>query len=57
MAEKKVRIFIPSDPQNENYKAIRFQRDGVDFWVVRGKEQLVPEWVRDCAIQAGYIEQ
>ena len=55
MGEKKVKILIPIDPQNENFKIVRFQRDGVDFCVVRGKEMEVPMWVKEAAKQAGYI--
>ena len=55
MGEKKVRLLIPIDPQNEQFKVVRFQRDGVDFCVIRGKEMMVPAWVEEAAKQAGYI--
>lgn len=52
---KKIKILIPIDPQNEHLKTVHFQRDGIDFCVLRGHEMEVPEWVAECAKQAGYI--
>ena len=55
MGEKKVHLLIPKDPQNEQYNVVRFQRDGIDFCVIRGEDMMVPEWVKEAAKQAGYI--
>lgn len=55
--EKLVNILIPEDPQNPDFKIVRFQRDGVWFHVVRGELTEVPEWVKESAIQAGFIKK
>jgi hypothetical protein len=55
--DDKVSILIPRDPQNTEIDAIRFQQNGVDVYVPVDKTTLVPRWVRDSAIQSGYIKE
>ncbi|MCK9577696.1 MAG: hypothetical protein M0R51_17450 [Clostridia bacterium] len=55
--EKKVSLLIPKDPLNPDIDAIRFQRDGVDFFVPLDEPIEVPLWVKESAIQSGYIKK
>ena len=55
--EKLVPIFIPLDPQNPKEVVVRFQKDGEDFAVLKDEVVNVPEWVKECAIQAGLIKK
>lgn len=55
--ERKVTILIPRDPLNKEIDAVRFQRDGVDFYVPVGKMVEVPLWVKEAAIQSKHIEE
>lgn len=55
--EEMVTIIIPRDPLNPKNNAIRFQRDGKDVYVIVGKPQIVPAWVRQNAIDAHYIDE
>ena len=55
--EKLVPIFIPLDPQNPEQTVVRFQKDGVDFAVLKDEVVNVPQWVKDCAIQSGLIKK